>query len=263
MDEKDSIKDLLRRTSVEFMGTFYLVFFVGMTNQIISSSALPFVGAFVPGITLMVLVFMGGHISLGSFNPAVSLALTLRPHLLSWKALICYVVAELLGGVAGTLVAWAMGGSVVPSWQSQSGLSQIFFAELFASFLLVITVLNAGTSANNEGNSFYGLAIGGSLIASALLFGNISGAVLNPAVGMLALFGFIHSDKGVPSATWVKTIYSKGVVFILFFEGLFCCSDACIRIGSLCISSPISSRPRSTNSFDERQDEMFLCFRSS
>jgi aquaporin Z len=79
----------------------------------------------------------------------------------------------------------------------------IFFAEFFGSFLLVMTVLNAGTSANNEGNSFYGLAIGGSLVVSALVFGNISGAVLNPAVGMLALFGFVHEGKGVPAASWV------------------------------------------------------------
>jgi glycerol uptake facilitator-like aquaporin len=41
------------------------------------------------------------------------------------------------------------------------------------------------------------------LIVSALLFGGISGAVLNPAVGMLALFGFVHADKGVPVASWV------------------------------------------------------------
>jgi aquaporin Z len=82
------LKDLLRRTSVEFVGTFYLVFFVGMTNIVESGRA------FVPGLTLMVLVFMGGHISLGSFNPAVTLSLTLRPHLLSWKACLFYMVAE-------------------------------------------------------------------------------------------------------------------------------------------------------------------------
>lgn len=110
---------------------------------------------------------------------------------------------------------------LVSAFDSKHNMGIIFFAEFFASFLLIMTVLNAGTSANNEGisvfsfffqekklkcalgNSFYGLAIGGSLVVSALVFGNISGAVLNPAVGMLAVFGFVHENKGVPVATWV------------------------------------------------------------
>jgi aquaporin Z len=114
MDVKDSVKDLLRRTSVEFMGTFYLVFFVGLTSQLTDSTSLQFVGAFVPGLTLMTLVFLGGHLSLGSYNPAVTLALTLRPALLSWRACLCYIVAELLGGIFGALTAWGFGGDVVP-----------------------------------------------------------------------------------------------------------------------------------------------------
>jgi aquaporin Z len=68
----DDLVNLLRRCLAEFIGTFFLVFFVGLSN-------LSNFGPFVPGLTLMVFVFNFGHVSLGAFNPAISLALTLRP----------------------------------------------------------------------------------------------------------------------------------------------------------------------------------------
>jgi len=191
-----TLQDLLRRCSVEFIGTFFLVFFVGLSNTV------GVLGPLVPGLTLMICVFAGGHISLGSFNPAVSLALTLRPGLLSWKALLFYVLAEMLGGVFGALMAWAFGGQTIPADTSRASLAVIFFAEFFASFALVTQVLNSGTSADYEGNSFFGLAIGGTLTVCALVFGPISGAVLNPAVGLLALFAPVYS-RPIPSCAWV------------------------------------------------------------
>jgi aquaporin Z len=131
--------ELLRRAAVEFVGTFFLVFFVGLSN---TAGVL---GALVPGLTLMIIVFAGGHISLGSYNPAVSLALTLRPGLLSWKAFFVYVLAEMLGGLAGALMAWAFGGQTIPSDGSKASLVVIFFAEFLGSFALVTQVLNSGT----------------------------------------------------------------------------------------------------------------------
>lgn len=134
----DSVADLLRRSSVEFLGTFILVCFVGLSN------VTPF-GPLVPGLTLMVCVFAGGHVSLGAYNPAVALALTLRPGLLSWKALVLYVFAELAGGAVGAATAWAFGGSVVPAFGSNANMAQIFFAEFLGTFMLTTQVLHSGT----------------------------------------------------------------------------------------------------------------------
>ena len=85
----------------------------------------------------------------------------------------------------------------------QYNMAQIFFAEFIGTFCLASTVLNAGTSADYEGNSFFGLAIGGALTIGVLTLGGISGAVFNPAVGILAFFTPVHSDFPVPPYTWV------------------------------------------------------------
>jgi glycerol uptake facilitator-like aquaporin len=64
-EAKDSIKDLLRRGTTEFIGTFLFVLSISLTtlqpNEVLQ--------AFVPGLTLMAMIFAAGHISLGSFNP--------------------------------------------------------------------------------------------------------------------------------------------------------------------------------------------------
>ena len=58
-----------------------------------------------------------------------------------------------------------------------------FLVEIMFTFLLVIVVLNVATTKANNGNSFYGLAIGLTVTASAFAIGKISGCALNPAVG--------------------------------------------------------------------------------
>ncbi len=158
-EAKDSTKDLLRRSTMEFFGTFFLVLFVGLSSLQQNQNAV--LRSVLPGLTLMVLVFVGGHVSLGSFNPAVTLALTLRPGLLSWKALLCYTASELLAGVMAALLAWGLGGAVVPGAPGtcSSNMGLVFVAELLGTFGLAFTVLNAGTSADYEGNSFFGLGM--------------------------------------------------------------------------------------------------------
>ena len=64
---------LTRKLTVEFIGTFFLMFTVGM--------AVATAGALAPlaiGSALMVMAFAGGHISGGHFNPAVTIAALVR-----------------------------------------------------------------------------------------------------------------------------------------------------------------------------------------
>merc|ERR1711991_722482 len=125
-DDKDSIKDILRRSLAEFVGTYFLALGVGM-----SSLAGP-MGPYVPGLTLMVVVFCFGHVSMASFNPAVSLAMAIRPYLLSWKAMLFYCLAELVAGLLGGLTAWGFGGNVVPGLGLDDSLAKVFFGEFLA-----------------------------------------------------------------------------------------------------------------------------------
>ena len=65
-----------------------------------------------------------------------------------------------------------------------------FVAEFLYTFALVYVILNVATAKANAGNSFYGLAIGMTVMAGAFAVGPISGAAFNPAVAIgVAIMG--------------------------------------------------------------------------
>lgn len=152
------------------------------------------------------LVFLRSQQLSGAFNPSVTIAMGIR-RILTPRAAAFYVIAELVGGLLGGVLCHAFlakGVATIPAVRAPYSLAQGFFSELFCTFLLASAVLHTGCSRDNEGNSFFGLTIGGTLVLSALVFGPISGAVLNPAVGMLSLLaGISAGNPRVPSSAWI------------------------------------------------------------
>ncbi len=130
----------------------------------------------------MVMIYAGGHISGGHYNPAVTLGVFLRGRC-DVKDVIPYWVAQFAGGVVAALLAMYMtnadggGGSDpdIPRW---------FLAEFLFTFALVYVVLNVATSKDTAGNSNYGLAIGFTVLVGAFAVGGISGGAFNPAVAV-------------------------------------------------------------------------------
>jgi aquaporin Z len=61
---------------------------------------------------------------------------------------------------------------------------KMLFAEFLFTFALGWVVLNVATARGTEGNSFYGLAIGFTVVAGAFAVGGISGGVFNPAIAL-------------------------------------------------------------------------------
>ena len=180
---------LQRKLVVEFIGTFFLVLTVGLVTAKSAD-----VGPLAPlaiGSVLMVMVFAGGHISGGHFNPAVSTGVMIRGRLAreEWTA---YVIVQLVAGIVGGLVASVLAGH--QSAATLSGVGHILLAEFLFTFALVYVVLNVATARATEGNSFYGLAIGFTVVAGAFAVGSISGAAFNPAV---ALGQIVHGAVGV------------------------------------------------------------------
>src|SRR5204862_7141432 len=57
-------------------------------------------------------------------------------------------------------------------------------AEFLFTFALVYVVLNTATAEGTSGNSFYGLAIGMTVMTGAFAVGDISGGAFNPAVAL-------------------------------------------------------------------------------
>jgi aquaporin Z len=167
-----------RKYLVELIGTFFLVFTVAATAFISSPLAPLAVGAI-----LMVMIYAGGHISGGHYNPAITLAALVRRRIDTADA-IGYWIAQLAAGVLAALLArWAVHPPRVPT-RTLTGHAQAaaFVAELLFTFALCYVMLNVATSRDQPVNSFYGLAIGFTVTGGAITVGNISGAAFNPAV---------------------------------------------------------------------------------
>lgn len=172
----------VRNVAAETLGTFLFVF--AIITAIANAGALT---PFAVGLALMVLVYAFGHISGGHFNPAVSLGALVRGAL-GLRDFAFYV----LGQAIGAALAVALAALVVPRATTaiEVELLPAFIAELVVTFTLVTVVLNVATSRDHPNNSFYGLAIGGTVLVGALAVGPVSGGGFNPAVALgLALNG--------------------------------------------------------------------------
>ena len=170
---------------VEFIGTFFLVFTVGMTVKSPDAAAL---APLAIGSALMIMVYAGGHFSGGHYNPAVTLGVTLRGKL-AWADAIPYWVAQFVAAVvaAGAVLfikSTATGASAAPAPPATYNAAAWFLGEFLFAFALVYVVLNSATAKGTDGNSFYGLAIGFTVMVGAFAIGPVSGGAFNPAVGL-------------------------------------------------------------------------------
>lgn len=164
----------------EFIGTFFLVLTVGCTG-IGASSAV--IAPLAIGAALMVMVFAGGHISGGHYNPAVSLGAFLRGKL-NANDVAPYWIAQLAGAAVAALVTSKVLRAGIAVTPIAPKIGPALLAEFLFTFALVYVVLNAATAEGTSGNSFYGLAIGMTVMTGAFAVGDISGGAFNPAVAL-------------------------------------------------------------------------------
>src|SRR6188768_3264652 len=97
----------------EFIGTFFLVLTIGCTGI---GAGTGVIAPLAIGAALMVMVFAGGHISGGHFNPAVTLGVLMRGRLKAADA-VPYVIAQVIAAaVAAILVTTVLraGATVTP-----------------------------------------------------------------------------------------------------------------------------------------------------
>ena len=167
--------------SAEAIGTFFLVFTVGAAVRSGTQFAPLAIGA-----VLMVMVYAGGHISGGHYNPAVTLAVLVRRRIAVRDALMYWIVQ--FG--AGLLAAAVVRGIVDPAQATKAvtmtltghALVAAFVVEMLFTFALCYVVLNVATSKSHPDNSYFGLAIGFTVLAGAFAVGAISGGAFNPSV---------------------------------------------------------------------------------
>jgi len=171
----------MNRYFAEFIGTFFLVLTIGCAVLATGKGIIPPLAI---GSVLMVMVYAGGHISGAHFNPAVTLAVWIRGRLKT---------ADVVPYMAAQVVGAALGGLAATFLRPDAAVDPIVFnvpralvAELLFTFALAYVVLNVATAKSTAGNSYYGLAIGFTVLTGAFAVGDISGGSFNPAVAVAA-----------------------------------------------------------------------------
>lgn len=162
--------ELGRKLVAEFIGTFFLVLTVAVAGNPVAT-----------GAVLIALVYMGGHISGAHYNPAVTLAAFVR-RAISLKDGLAYWLAQFVAGAAAAgLFYWLAKDFFVPAAGQGIDFSMAFVSELLFTFLLAYVVLQTTTNRHTKGNTYFGAAIGLTVMAAGFAVGQVSGAVLNPS----------------------------------------------------------------------------------
>lgn len=186
-EDKIMAPQMGQKLVMEFIGTMFL-------SLAASNSTTTAYGV---GLMLAVMVYAGGPISGGHYNPAVSLAVMLRflgtEHEGTLEQTAPYILVQFIGAFMGSYLGNSMrNGAGLKNTYSypdfKAGYENYFAAfgaEAFFTFALCIVVLLTATVKNVSPNSYYGLAIGGTVTASALAGGSISGGGYNPALGVV------------------------------------------------------------------------------
>jgi aquaporin Z len=192
----------IRKYAVEAIGSFFLTFVVVMS--VLTHSAFTPLAA---GAALMVMIYAGGHISGGHYNPAVTIGALVRGRIGPVEA-VGYWIAQIAGGVVAGWIGRAVVNPPGVATLTLSGHTEAAAAvvELVGTFALAYVMLNVATSKDQPGNGFFGLAIGFTVAAGAFAVGGISGGVFNPQVALggatAGVFGW--------STIWVYVVVQLG-----------------------------------------------------
>lgn len=188
----------MRKYVAEFIGTFTLVFFgcgaAVIAGKIGQPAGIGILGiAFAFGFALIAMAYGIGPISGCHINPAVSLGVFTAGRM-GPKDLVGYIVGQLLGGIAGAAVLWAIARGAAGYTLAANGLGQngwgpgylgeyavgsaaIF--EFVATLIFLIVIL--GSTGKAAPTQLAGLAIGITLVVIHIVGINVTGVSVNPA----------------------------------------------------------------------------------
>jgi aquaporin Z len=171
----------MKKYAVEFIGTFFLVLTVGSTGIAAGPEVNPAVAI---GSVLMVMIYAGGHVSGAHYNPAVTVAVFLRGKC-EKSDVVPYWVAQIAGSAAAAALLLAF--KTAKAVTLDANIPAAFASESLFTFALAYVVLNVATAKETAGNSYFGLAIGFTVLVGASAVGHVSGGAFNPAVAVGAM----------------------------------------------------------------------------
>ena len=188
--------DMSRKLAAEFIGTFWLV--LGGCGAAVLAAGVPAVGigyagvALAFGLTVLTGAFAFGHVSGAHFNPAVSFGLFMGGRFPA-KDLIPYWLAQVVGGVAGAAVLFAI-ASGAAGFDATAGfasngygdhspqhysLAAGLISEIAMTFMFLIVIL--GATSSNAPKGFAPIAIGLALTLIHLISIPVTNTSVNPA----------------------------------------------------------------------------------
>jgi len=199
----------------EFIGTFFLVLTIGLTVTAGTPLAPVAIGSI-----LMVMVYMGGHISGAHYNPAVTLAVFLRGKIAAAQV-VPYMLAQFAASIVAALTVWYLTGKHFPCEKGANVNDvQALLVEFLFTFALALVVVNVATVAKTAGNSYFGLAIGMTVLAGAYAGGPISGGAFNPAVGVGPILVHKINGGGSWAHLWLYLVgpFAGGLAAAMVFQ---------------------------------------------
>ena len=182
----------MKKYVCEFIGTAVLVLF-GCGSAAIAGGVLGTLGiALAFGLSVVAMYYVIGNISGCHVNPAVSLAMLINKKM-DAKDFICYVIAQILGAIAGIAILYTIMinsgleidvqglGANGFDTASSVNLSMIgaIITEVVLTFVFIFTVL--GVTSDEKKSSVTGIVIGLALALVHIVGIPLTGTSVNPA----------------------------------------------------------------------------------
>ncbi len=178
--------EAVKKYVAEFIGTFVLVLFACGTAAVVgcdgaSPDAAYLLTALSFGLVIVAMAYSIGNISGCHINPAVSVAM-LTSGKMSVKDFVGYVVAQILGAIAGAAMLMALVGpesGLGANGLYQGDIAKSLIIEVILTFVFVLAIL--GVTSKVENSSVAGLVIGLSLTLVHIIGIHFTGTSVNPA----------------------------------------------------------------------------------
>ena len=233
----------MKKAIAEFIGTFALVLvgcgaavIGGMGTGTTSIDILGIATAF--GLTIVAMAYGIGQVSGCHINPAVSFGVLVAGRM-SAQDFVTYVIAQLLGALAGAAVLYLILSGKASGWSGSLGqngwgpgylgeynTSAALIYEVAGTFLFLVCIL--GVTQRGAPVGIAGLAIGLTLVAIHLLGINVTGTSVNPARSIGPAIVGAGSDPHALAQVWlfiVAPLIGAGLAGYLFKSGILAAED--------------------------------------